>query len=540
MIKDRIKTLMDQLSTGVYERERELGLALLSAIAGESIFLLGKPGVAKSLIARRLKLAFADSTDYEYLMSRFSTPDELFGPVKISMLKDNDVYERQTKGYLPSADVVFLDEIWKAGPAIQNALLTIINEKVFRNGDNEIQVPMKALISASNELPAKGEGLEALWDRFLVRLVVDGIKDHKKFEEMISGQISVNSVLDISNPISSAEYSAWQTEIDKIRVTQSVFHIINSIRVFIAAYNETMSNDEQMIYISDRRWKKIVRLMKTAAFLNDRSEVSSADCWLISHCIWNEDCQIAEVKVMVSKAIEKSGLELNGIVDGIKEKIDKLEQDIVSLTHYKEVVSVPIFSSNFVSRPVIIAGEWLNLFITPMELEKLANSNVTSPVSLSGKIQSAITNSVNAQADISAYFMDGNKLVLSSVSVNKNSSGWPQEKYIDEINKSFSGTNMVRTTLRTEEVERIAAPSEQNVKHWESVVEKLTEAITKAKLQLDNYSKTELENMKNSLFFVPEDMASLAQNVEQTYDKLNELTVNLSRVRNSYCQKDGE
>ena len=121
-IKSHITQLLKSLNEGVFEKRTYHRTLLLSAMAGESIFLLGPPGVAKSLVARRLKLAFKDADAFEYLMSRFSTPDEIFGPVSISKLKDEDTYERITKGYLYDSIDCLLDEIWKAGPAIQNSL----------------------------------------------------------------------------------------------------------------------------------------------------------------------------------------------------------------------------------------------------------------------------------------------------------------------------------------------------------------------------------------------------------------------------------
>lgn len=271
-LRDRIISLLDAMSAGAYERDEVIGLSLLAALSGESIFLLGVPGVGKSMVARRLKMAFRDARSFEYLMSRFSTPDEIFGPVSISKLKDDDTYERVTDGYLPTADIVFLDEIWKAGPSIQNSLqnslLTAINEKIFRNGDKDLKLPLKGIISASNELPAEGEGLEALWDRFLIRYIVRPIGDRLNFRALLSGRSAEPSV-DRDLAFSDEEYRSLISRSRDIDVPESIMDFIYNLRTLIVRQAQENDSDEHEVpYVSDRRWKKILGIMRMSALLN--------------------------------------------------------------------------------------------------------------------------------------------------------------------------------------------------------------------------------------------------------------------------------
>ena len=226
-LSDRIKTLLKYLNQNLYGKEEAVRLALLSAVAGESIFFIGLPGTAKSMISRRIAAAFRDfykdgkfSTEnggyFEYLMNEFSTPDEICGPVDLSALNDKPSrYTRQTKGYLPSAKVAFLDEIWKSGPAILNTLLTIVNERIFHNGSEIEKVPLISLAAASNELPEKNRGLEALWDRFILRVSVNPVSKEEDFFKVVDdGNTEVISTAELTAVLlSTADVESWQPEI---------------------------------------------------------------------------------------------------------------------------------------------------------------------------------------------------------------------------------------------------------------------------------------------------------------------------------------
>ena len=339
---ERFKQLLGEMNRGIYEKETEISLSLLAALAGESIILLGPPGVAKSMVARQLKTAFREAQSFEYLMSRFSTPDEIFGPVSIQKLKTSDTYERAVEGYLPTADVVFLDEIWKAGPAIQNTLLTVINEKIFRNGNREMHLPLKLLVAASNELPAKGEGLEALWDRFVIRIESRPIKLEKNFRAMllevkseeqrasevkseergVKEQSSAAEGKANSNAITAEEYAGWTERIDKIGVKIEVLDAISAIRKSLRAVNVDEAAERRNIYVSDRRWKNIVRLLRTSAFMQDREEVNICDLLPIYHCLWQEPEERDAIRNIVIRAL------FSPFADKLVEMKNALAEDI--------------------------------------------------------------------------------------------------------------------------------------------------------------------------------------------------------------------
>lgn len=398
---ERFKQLLGEMNRGIYEKETEISLSLLAALAGESIILLGPPGVAKSMVARQLKTAFRDAQSFEYLMSRFSTPDEIFGPVSIQKLKTSDTYERAMEGYLPTADVVFLDEIWKAGPAIQNTLLTVINEKIFRNGNREMHLPLKLLVAASNELPAKGEGLEALWDRFVIRIESRPIKLERNFRAMLLdshadflGPTDFTDSTDFSGftgglghadfadnadfsdlKITSEEYAEWTERIDKIGVKIEVLDAISAIRKSLRAVNVDEAAERRNIYVSDRRWKNIVRLLRTSAFMQDREEVDICDLLPIYHCLWQEPEERDAIRNIVIRAL------FSPFADKLVEMKNALAEDI----KYHRVRRNPEDGRDY-------EGEIENLSDGLTSLEKQLGENLFA--------------SADDKAEISAYLRD--------------------------------------------------------------------------------------------------------------------------------------
>lgn len=303
-LDQRLVQLREAILANLIERDVPVRLALLAAIAGEHLLLIGPPGTAKSLVARRLRLAFKGAAYFERLLTRFSVPEELFGPLSIKGL-ENDRYERLTDSYLPKASIAFLDEIFKANSAILNALLTLLNEREFDNGARRERTPLIAAVGASNELP-EGEELDALFDRFLLRVHV-GPVSKAAFPLLIGLRGDAVAGVPEELRLSTDDLSAVRKAAEGVVVPDDVVSLLSELREWCLA---------EKIPVSDRRWRKIVKLLQTSAFTNGRDAVSIWDCWLLQHCIWSEPEQQHKVydwyagRVGASKAMDPSKLKL--------------------------------------------------------------------------------------------------------------------------------------------------------------------------------------------------------------------------------------
>ncbi len=301
-MKQKIQTLLQQLNHGLVEREDTVRAALLALLARENLLLIGPPGTGKSMIARRLAASMAvpggdgETQEYfEYLLTKFSTPDEIFGPLSISALKD-DRFQRKTAGYLPDVRVAFLDEIFKASSSILNALLTILNERKYHNGTQAQDVPMQALIAASNELPADQEELAALYDRFMVRRFVDYVGNDalpRLFEEPPPAPAPVR--------IDAAELEGIRREAAAVAIPP---HVVQAVQRIWQRHQQLFKEDARE-GLSDRRLKKAINLLRVAAATNGRAAVDLSDVFLLKDCLWNHPDNAVKVRDMLLDVLKE-------------------------------------------------------------------------------------------------------------------------------------------------------------------------------------------------------------------------------------------
>lgn len=323
LLRDNVS---NQLKKDFVGKSQVVDLMLITALAREHLLLVGPPGTAKSELIKRFVVLLGARKDagelFEYLLTRFTEPNEIFGPVNIKEFQAG-TFTRNIDRALPQARVAFLDEVFKANSAILNALLSILNERFFFNGLEQITVPLISVYGATNEVP-EGDDLAALYDRFLLRVRTDNV-DERQFRELLA--------------------AGWKMERERIKLgrNEALVPILDSLDQLQIAYDALEQIDLVPIFddyrelvrqiraegisLSDRRAVKLLKLVAAAALLRGAQAASAADLWVLLH-IWNRPEQIAALHAIVGPVVERAG----GQIISAERPLGELGQELAQLS----------------------------------------------------------------------------------------------------------------------------------------------------------------------------------------------------------------
>ncbi|HTE51236.1 MAG TPA: AAA family ATPase [Kofleriaceae bacterium] len=293
------------LNAHFLDKQEIIRLLIISAIAGEHMVLIGPPGTAKSAIIRMFA-RLLDARYFEYLLTRFTEPNELFGPVDIKEFREGR-YIRRSENMLPSAEVVFLDEIFKSNSAILNSLLTIINERKFTSGPQVMDVPLISLFAASNEAP-NDDNLSAMFDRFLLRVLSENL-DSYHFHELLARGVANEIRL-----MTGREGGTAPGRPDSIRPIISARQLRDlqqNFDRFMVFPDEFMAKYKGLIFqirsegvtVSDRRAVKLLKLFAASAVFDGRPSVCDGDFFILRH-IWNNLDQAELLSEIVNPVVD--------------------------------------------------------------------------------------------------------------------------------------------------------------------------------------------------------------------------------------------
>ena len=278
--QEKLKKIREELKQIFLERAELIDGALAALLSSHHVLIIGPPGTAKSMLSDELCRRIEGANYFQWLLTRFTTPEEVFGAVSLKALEQDD-YRRVTHRKLPDAHIAFLDEIFKANSSILNALLTLINERLFHNGKEVTAVPLLTLFGASNELPEEEE-LTALYDRFLVRFVVNYIAEDFRFLRMLESPPQNERTC-----LTLGELQELQAAARDVTIPSHAYRSIADIRRALNAKN---------IQASDRRYRQSLNLLQAHAYLDSATEVQEKNLFFLEHVLWRDPAEHAAVR----------------------------------------------------------------------------------------------------------------------------------------------------------------------------------------------------------------------------------------------------
>ena len=278
--QEKLKKIREELKQTFLERGDLIDGALAALLSAQHLLIIGPPGTAKSMLADELCRRIEGASYFQWLLTRFTTPEEIFGAVSLKALEQDD-YRRVTSRKLPEAHIAFLDEIFKANSSILNSILTLINERLFHNGKEVVRVPLLTLFGASNELPEEEE-LTALYDRFLLRFVVGYIVEDFRFLRMLESHAAPERTI-----LTLADLNEIQQQARRVMIPTHVYRSIADIRRELNKKN---------IQASDRRYHQCLGLLQAYAFIEGESQVYEKHLFFLEHVLWRDPAEHEPVR----------------------------------------------------------------------------------------------------------------------------------------------------------------------------------------------------------------------------------------------------
>lgn len=273
---DKLLKIKDILDDNFVERGDETHGLNLATITGLNILLLGPPGTAKSNLVIAYQSLFKNTTRFEKLLTKFTTPEEVFGPYSLKGL-ENDEYYRQIKGYLADCHFAFIDETFKSSSALLNSLLTVMNERKFTNGNEVLDIPLVTLVGASNEIPENSDGLTALFDRFHLKFVVRPVQERSNRIKMLMARMA-----QVKPIITLTELEQVKKEVEQVKFSDEMADMYANI---------IESLNKEGIPATDRTYKMSVQILKAEAYLHKRDFVNEDDFDILQFVLWTDPDQ---------------------------------------------------------------------------------------------------------------------------------------------------------------------------------------------------------------------------------------------------------